>query len=40
MLETRLKTAGIDHTVLDLARSKKFYMDEAGGNLAEPVEPD
>ncbi len=33
MLETRLKTAGIDHTVLhvkDLARSKKFYMEVLG----------
>ena len=33
MLETRLKTAGIDHTVLhvkDLARSKRFYMEVLG----------
>ncbi len=33
MLETRLKTSGIDHTVLHvkvLARSKKFYMEVLG----------
>ena len=33
MLETRLKTAGIDHTVLhvkNLVRSKKFYMEVLG----------
>lgn len=33
MLETRLKTAGIDHTVLhvtDLVRSKRFYMEVLG----------
>ena len=33
MQTTRIKTAGIDHTVLhvkDLVRSKKFYMDVLG----------
>ena len=33
MLETGIKTAGIDHTVLhvsDLARSRKFYTDVLG----------
>ena len=33
MLETKLKTAGIDHTVLhvmNLARSKQFYMEVLG----------
>jgi catechol 2,3-dioxygenase-like lactoylglutathione lyase family enzyme len=33
MLETSIKTTGIDHTVLhvsDLPRSKKFYMDVLG----------
>ena len=33
MQETRVRTAGIDHTVLhvkDLARSRKFYLDVLG----------
>jgi len=33
MLETKLRTKGIDHTVLhvrDVARSRKFYLDVLG----------
>ena len=33
MLETKLKTKGIDHTVLhvkDLAKSRRFYLDVLG----------
>ena len=37
MLETKLKTVGIDHTVLhvsDLERSRRFYMDLLGMTVA------
>ena len=37
MLETRLKTVGIDHTVLhvsDLERSRRFYIDLLGMTVA------
>ena len=42
MLETKLKTAGIDHTVLhvkDLVRSKQFYMEVLGMTVKHKTPP-